>query len=209
MKKTQEQLKAEFKNVLETTSTWRKSKSMIDFELKQAAYIVELHDGGLFIISKPEIKKDFCFWYSDRWQADSYEAAHDAERNARTNAEYFISENLADIDSRIEEVKEALNSENLRTRHCDNYYILKHTYNWDLEGCRLRGYELLDHFEAIAENDRLEKRWNSLELMTKEDLEARLEGLEIVKQKLVKRLQTYLKKYWLSKLHTWTYWADA
>jgi hypothetical protein len=44
--------------------------------------------------------------------------------------------------------------------------------------------------------------------MSKQDIENMLDWLEIAKANFTKRLQTYLKRFWLSKLHTWTYWRD-
>ena len=36
-----------------------------------------------------------------------------------------------------------------------------------------------------------------------------LSGLKYGRMMLEKRLDSYLKKYGVKKLHTWTYWADA
>jgi hypothetical protein len=45
--------------------------------------------------------------------------------------------------------------------------------------------------------------------LSKEDCEIVLRALEYGKGEFEKRLNTYLKKYGTSKLHTWSYWANA
>ena len=45
--------------------------------------------------------------------------------------------------------------------------------------------------------------------LTSEEKELIINGLEYGLKLFRKRLDTYLKRYGLSKLHTWTYWADA
>ena len=42
-----------------------------------------------------------------------------------------------------------------------------------------------------------------------ENLKRVIEGHKIVKAKFEKRLNTYLKKYGLTKVHAWSYWRDA
>ena len=210
MKKTQAQLKAEYLTELENTSTWRDSKHMQEYIYKKTAFLVELHDWGMLEIEKPTIETKFCFWYHDSpYDTNDYDRANDAENYARTHEDYFINENLEGLNRSIENIKEALNSENLRTKHCNNYYILKHHWNWDSENCKIRGFDVLDKYEEKGEKARQQMNGNDLELMTREDLENWLEWLETVKAQFTKRLNTYLKRYWLSKLHTWTYWADA
>lgn len=46
-------------------------------------------------------------------------------------------------------------------------------------------------------------------IATEEEKALILEGLKFGLAQFRKRLESYLKKYGLSKLHTWTYWADA
>jgi hypothetical protein len=51
--------------------------------------------------------------------------------------------------------------------------------------------------------------YGDVEPMTVEDRQAILAGLKREREKFEKRLQTYLKRYGVSKIRTWTYWADA
>ena len=47
-----------------------------------------------------------------------------------------------------------------------------------------------------------------LRKLDKEDIQLIIDGLEIVLKNFEKRLDTYLKKYGLSKIQTWTYLVD-
>ena len=44
---------------------------------------------------------------------------------------------------------------------------------------------------------------------TDEEKKLILKGLKFARKCFEARLDTYLKRYGVSKLHTWTYWADA
>ena len=46
-------------------------------------------------------------------------------------------------------------------------------------------------------------------LCTDEEKQTILKGLKFGRDMFKKRLESYLKRYGTSKLHTWTYWADA
>ena len=56
---------------------------------------------------------------------------------------------------------------------------------------------------AYVKNGNEEKR-----RLTKDERDEVAGALEYVRANFQKRLETYLKKYGVSKLHTWTYWAD-
>lgn len=49
---------------------------------------------------------------------------------------------------------------------------------------------------------------NIIEELDEQDREKLLKICESEKDKFLKRLSTYLKKYGLSKVHTWTYLVD-
>ena len=55
--------------------------------------------------------------------------------------------------------------------------------------------------EATANNE-------GVTLMTENDCAKALTILKDERANFEKRLQIYLKRYGVSKLHTWTYWAD-
>ena len=99
------------------------------------------------------------------------------------------------IEKQIENIKEALESENLRNKRGNNYYILKHHRSGDVENCKIRSFSEVSRRELEQEKHDLQRFNNSLEEMTREDLENWLEGLEIVKTQFTKRLNTYLKRY--------------
>ena len=47
-----------------------------------------------------------------------------------------------------------------------------------------------------------------LEMLTKEERQELVKGYEEVRKAFIKRLNTYLKRYGLSKVRTWTYLSD-
>ncbi len=76
--------------------------------------------------------------------------------------------------------------------YCDKPTNLWEFYAWrksDLEG----GSHFYGKYEKMTDADRM----------------AILAGMKREREKFDKRLQAYLKRYGTSKIHTWTYWADA
>lgn len=183
--KTQTELKELFAQ--HVTAYW-KDKHMSDYCIKKAAYIVELDGGELFEIDKPDIKKDFCFGYGYCGVSteDDYRNAEQARSNAATNQDYFIAKNLKGIDDTVKAL--------------DEYKVYKrpHYIGQALDS-------LLYTIEYREDWDEAPK--NSTEL-TPEEIEKIKIGYQEVRKQFVKRLNTYLKRYGLSKLNTWTYLSD-
>lgn len=61
--------------------------------------IVELEDGEKITISDRPLTTEFLFGYSDYGQGPTSEECHAAANKARTDENYFISENLSDLQS--------------------------------------------------------------------------------------------------------------
>jgi hypothetical protein len=87
-------------------------------------------------------------------------------------------------------------------------YILKHEHSGDADDCALRSIEWVWYYDYELEKNRLERLWDSLTEASNDDIDAILEWYEKARDLFQKRLSTYLKRFWLSKLHTWTYWRD-
>ena len=79
-------------------------------------------------------------------------------------------------------------------------YIMNNSY---LNQCYIRFYASYD-FDNMMD---YEKK-NIIRELTKEEIQEILEVYKKQKENFMKRLNTYLKKYGLSKLHTWTYLVD-
>lgn len=189
---TQKELKTAYAEIL-SSEVWKGDQKMVDFCVKEAAYIVELTNGDIVVIQKPRIKKNFCFGYSDsRYDTEDFDRANAAASHAKTSTDYFLSENLADIDKTID-ILESKEWNILDYHICIPYYTqpenskLKslHAYYW--------------HDEHGQKSPRLEGA----------DRERVLEGYRAVRASFEKRLHTYLKKYGMSQVNTWSYWQDA
>ena len=172
------------------------------YEAKCYEYALKF-DNNFLCFRKPDIKTSFCFGYglnSVSTQED-YEGARNQERNMETNKQTFINANLAGLDESIKDIETFINRFFDKKETCfscqyNKIFICKNSYehkayltwSWDYENIRNK--------EMIIRE------------ATKGDL---LLIIEVYKQQIEnfkKRLNTYLKRYGLSKLRTWTYLVD-
>ena len=167
-----------------------------------------------FPIRKPEIKKDFCFGCGQNGVStqEEWENAFKMQDYANSNVNYFLNENLGSMNEEIKmlelyldanmdvmEFHKLLEENNIHCYRYGKYYIYSSSYvnNYQVD------YTIYDEYR-----DELRlKKWLIREA-TKEDITNILNALKAEKEKFVKRLNTYLKRYGLSKLHTWTYLVD-
>ena len=167
---------------------WHGSASMIAYEEKNIGTIVSLGDGDICVIDKPRIETNFCFGYGMYLRSDEEEerAAFSMEAKARTDESYFISQNLKPLDDWIEALQDTRRIWVKRTAYInqkDRHLVSITSYQpWELP-------------ENAA-------------VLTQEEINSLVAGYEEVKQAFTKRLNTYLKRYGLSKLNTWTYLRD-
>lgn len=199
--RTQKELKEKYMNIIKT-EVWQDSERMQEYARKQCDYVVELSNGKIIDIEKPRIKKDFCFgmgMYATYTQ-EEFEAAEDLAENARTNVEYFINENMKQINEKIGYLKEALDGKK-------EVYTYVH-YSGQPDNSELVTYSCV----GLSDNPEWAPyRWGNLKAVNKlssDDIQALIDGLEEVGKKFMKRLNTYLKKYGLEKLNVWTYCRD-
>ena len=89
--------------------------------------------------------------------------------------------------------------EDLINTHSYKAYKSVNYYNQPKDS-KLKSVRFVKWFE-VAEPD-----WQEL---TENEVTALIKGYEIVKENFIKRLNTYLKKYGLSKVNSWSYWQDA
>lgn len=187
---------------------WKNNEKMVKYELDKANYIVPLNSGDYYIIEKPDIKKDFCFGYSDCGQGQSFDEAQEAAE-AADNEKYFMEKNLHSINETIAEF------ETRRTPGADYRGELKFykTYKYyggeNLHQKGIRSYYAYETYNEDGELAKDQKRSNyQYKELTDEEIDAIIAGYKEVKKQFVKRLNAYLKKYGTSKLHIWTYWLD-
>lgn len=191
----------------ELKKVWE-SEKMQKYCLGESNYIIKTKEGKLISISKPRIETHFCFGYSDIGQGDEYDVAQSKSANARQNVEYFMERNLRELNGEIKAIENYLsdNKEGINFWEIPcSFYVLPH-YDKSNIGSLKAYYHICDEENNLSW---YEKR--GLEKPIKADadtLKMYLEGLKEVKEQFTKRLNTYLKKYGLSKLHVWTYWID-
>ncbi len=202
--KTQKELKDLYMEIVKA-EVWAKSPKMQEFERKQVGYIIELSNGKIICLDKPSIEKDFCFGYGiyGITTDEEMKAASAACRRAEEDVHYFKEKNLQNIDTEIRQIQEALAS--------DFYEVwVKPAYLGQPDDSKLVRYRILDDYES-PDYDKDEpdgKGPNGMQKLCKADVERILDGLYERRKLFEKRLNTYLKRYGLSKVTTWTFLRD-
>lgn len=196
--KTQKELRAEYRE--ELRKVWD-SQKMIDYCAKDAAFIIE-HDGKLYEIDRPSIKKDFYFGYGYNGISTQEEIrdAYDAADYAMDNERYFVDENLRGIDEAIGKLEEVL--ADMRRTWCawsgprSLVKVGKH-YCSQTPDCRLNYFSIVDTWRETPE-----------ETADAELVEKLIEAYKAVKDDFKKRLAAYLRRYGTTKVRTSVYLCD-
>lgn len=181
--KRNDSLLEEFLNVCE--GGWWMEK----YYRKEVEQICRIKDGYL-IVDKPRIKTSFCF--GSGWNGVSSleedEVANDLANQARTDEGYFLEENLQELNKKIQILEESLELD------CDSYdrvVLIKNGLN----------YSIVRRKHAEYWNEEYEK-------VSDEEVREILALYLSVRENFKRRLSTYLKKYGLSKIDSWTYLRD-
>lgn len=195
---TQKEIKSRYMDII-CNEVWVGNESMQKYAEKQFYVGVELANEDLYVIDKPSIQKDFCFgygMYGCDWNND-YDRAAKVANHARTNEDYFIQENLSEFNRKIEILKDS--------RYVAYKYI---AYTGQESGSKLKAYTTCHSWEDPEEEPWKWSNLKDVELMTEDEINAIVNGYEQAKTMFTKRLNTYLKRYGLSKLNVWTYLRD-
>ena len=189
---TQKELKTEYERIL-ASEVWKGSPDMVSFCVKKAGHIVELIDGSIVVIEKPSIQKNFCFGYRDsRYDTEEFDEANKMAAHASSSTDYFLSENLSEIDKIIAHL-EGTERNSWEYHICIPYYGQSETSK-------------LKKLQAFYWHDEHGQKYPKLE---GENRARVLEGYKAVRASFEKRLHAYLKRYGMSKVNTWSYWVDA
>lgn len=179
------ELKEKFKN--EFAKVWSNSKKMQEYCLKELSNGAELENGLLIEFNKPRIEKRFCFGHGQNGITTNEETinACNMAQHARTSENYFIDENMKGF----KELEKILNA--------DRVYLNRYNKH---------GYISIDAIsDELPYQEWLRPQFFEL---TKKDIENLKNVLKEEKEKFLKRLNTYLKKYGLTKVESWTYLID-
>lgn len=169
---------------------WERHPSMRKHYEKKLFDVCILSDGSMLEIDKSDIETRFCFGYGQNGYstAEDRREANRMEEYAMTNQDYFINENLKGIDKQIKHFEEE-----------HDFRIVPHYYKQ--RDNRLKEIVTYKPFGFGAEYADAPK-------VSKEDITLYVQALKAERENFVKRLNAYLKRYGLSKLHTWTYLSD-
>lgn len=199
---TQKELKAAYTEELK--KAWNDDE-MVKYCSKSTAFVIE-HNGALYGIEKPKIETSFCFGYGINGIADTEQerTAEAMAEAARKSKEYFINQNLENLNRWIKSLQKILDDmgKNWAEGSHPRYMIeTGEHYGGQKEDCRLRYYSIVDTFNTF--NGTMGKICNDTELIKK-----LIAGYEEVKTEFIKRLNAYLKRYGMSKVKTWSYLSD-
>lgn len=137
-------------------------------------------------IPKPSIDNRFCF----HDEGPDYEFyCHLMEDKETRLAEYFKQENLATFDRVID-------------------FIEKPGEPYDDKRLWWKGNDEMHQMRVYRSNE-IGYDKTGYTLCTDEEIEQILAAYKYGREQMEKRLDAYLKRYGVSKIHTWTYWADA
>lgn len=189
----------------EWEKVWPGDKRMLDYERKKWSGGVRLENGGIVAFEKPSMSTRFCF-HDEGPQYDYYcELMADKETRLR---DYFLHENLDGMDEEIRAME--LNcrfpeGEYHSRYYCKQWYLMRESYSGETAPLNLWKFKAL----SVSQVEDNPKWYGDAVKMSDADRQTILAGLKREREKFEKRLQTYLKRYGVSKIHTWTYWADA
>lgn len=189
------------KDFLEAVTAYEKGRQKgIDYYMKKKEEAIPL-DGKFYTIDRPEIRTSFCFGsgYCGVSTLEEDEAASSMAHYAKTNQDYFIKENMEGIEGIIKRLKEDaywyVGSNHLREDYPFIEISSSKAEPWYDEKGRLHNP---NNYDFIF--------WKRL--LTDEERKEILEAYQRVKTSFEKRLKTYLKRYGMSKIRTWTYISD-
>lgn len=180
--------------------------------IKDISYIFKCKN-NYYIFKKPTIKTNFCFGhgYNGMSTEEQEKSARNNKYIANTNESYFLKENLKCLLQNLKylkKFKKEIKKDGKNAKIINDYY-----------NCIIYSFFPLEWYK-INENDERQimfLRSNSYNFNTKDDFKTNIDitlinktiKAEIIQLKMFKkRLYTYLKKYGLAKLHTWTYLVD-
>lgn len=156
------------------------------YDFEYYSHICKLPNGLIVAARKNSIETSF--WFAEGSQCGTtFEEAQELADIASKSEQYFIDKNTSELNYTIKQLKEQLKG---------NYI------NYDEIGLRK-----INSYYEIATLRIYAKRGTCYQ-PTNEDLIVLIDFYESVKADFEKRLQTYLKRYGLTKCSFQTYWAD-
>ena len=173
----------------ELIRSWGPDFPMINFCISRIDILKSFPNGEIFSINREEIKKDFCFPHGCCGVSDEEEekAAIRMADRAKNDSSYFLERNLMHLNNLIAEIEkeDSILYSRPYFHKSEKYREIIKASNWDLR-------------EVYKDGRRI----------TEEEKQIFLSAVKEEREKFKKRLETYLKKYGLSKVRTWTFLSD-
>lgn len=174
-----------------------------DFWRKEAGQIVQLTNGGYFVVKKSRIETNFCFGYQTDFSGHEHSDAEEARQRFLSSSNAFKNRNLSKLDGIISSLKRENEGE---------YIVLRQVrYYGQTEPINVYEIDILKEWQMInkyGEGNSISYQKIAEVCISKADLAIVLSAYEAERESLNKRLDTYLKKYGTKHLRTWTYWRD-
>lgn len=158
-----------------------------------------------YLIKKPSIQTSLCFGagFNGKALEEELRSAREGARKAREDEEFFINENMEEAGiSRI--IKELENKE----KYC---FVLGDDISPDCSRTEISfgNFFMKDENGLLHNYDGYCSKFVAWQrLATNEERELILAAYERVKASFEKRLKTYLKRYGLRKVRSWSYIVD-
>lgn len=179
---------------------WGADSQLYKHCMSKLSNLCELSTGQIIEFEKMSIEKDFCF--DDSYD---YDGAQNMAQHARTSEDYFKAQNMKAINEKIENIKEYIEDIKKYGYGCHRVYLVGTHYISQSESNPLAS---LCAVRFSAYEDYKETTYKNYNTLTLEDAVKVLEVLEQEKEKHIKKVDTYLKKYGLTKVNSWTYWGE-
>ena len=183
--KTQKELKKEYLEKLKKNPA---NAGMMDYYKSDAFYIAELTDKTLLVISKPSLETEF--WFDDSFD---YDGARDRAKDAKTNTDYFIDYNMRTLKDNLKVYENMKKAREAGDLYGSKFVALRDTNKEGVTAIRFK-----DSTEPLGANDIV---------VSDDDLDIIIKSFKEALKKQEKRINTYLKRYGLSKVKARTYWG--
>lgn len=185
-----EEAKAEYLKV------WGNDSKMVKYCQDEISNAVKLSDGRIVVVEKQKLETSFCFGYSTCGQGAEYGEANNAAHYAKTSEEFFREQNIKDLQSKINLLK----GKKEKSWWGDPYLAQESYYS-----C---GKINIHKVRELRYVDFIEQTQGLYSEISEADRKVIVSMYEEEVIKMNKRIDTYLKRYGLSKLNVWTYWRD-
>lgn len=197
---------------------WQGSEEMVNYCVNKAAQLIELESGDFIAIEKQHIEKRFCSGESGYDYEDAAEMAY----HAKTSESYFKRENMKEFRGWLETINDQYIMHNDDAVSMPSFVlaIAEHCYTGQPDNSPLKGLNVFrsnEILEALGGSAYVRElpgahfeRWGiKYRIPTLKELDTIRAGYEIAAKEHEKKVDTYLKKYGMQHVHTWTYWRDA